>query len=289
MQNATITPLNLIYKHIEGSKNHARLLFVDFSSAFNTIQPHLLVEKLIEHFNLDCNIVGWILDFLTDRSQRVRVNEHLSTLSRTSTGSPQGCVLSPLLYIMYTNDCCSKFDNHHIVKFADDTVIVSLLNDTETSHGPVLNYFLDWCNEAFLELNVTKTKDVCIDCRRHHPAPVNTTVNGEAVEIVDSYKYLGIIIDDKLTFDNNTNMLIKKSQQRLFCLRKLAKFQVDRSLMTMFNKSFIESVFTFSFICWFASLNLKQRNSLTRITKVSSKIIGTQQQTLSDLYNNQLS
>ena len=160
VQDATITLLNLIYKHLEGSKNHVSLLFVDFSSAFNTIQPHLLVEKLIEYFYLDCNIVGWILDFVTDRSQRVRVNEHTSTLSRTSTGSPQGCVLSPLLYIMYTNDCRSKFDNHHIVKFTDDTVIVSLLDDTDTSHGPVLNYFLDWCNEAFLELNVTKTKDV---------------------------------------------------------------------------------------------------------------------------------
>ena len=127
---------------------------------------------------------------------------------------------------------------------------------------------------------------MCIDFRRHHPAPVYTLVNGEAVEIVDSHKYLGIIIDDELTFDNNTNMLIEKSQQRLFCLRKLAKFQVDRSLMTMFYKSFIESVFTFSFICWFAYLNLTCKNSLTRITKVSSKIIGTQQQTL---YNNQLS
>ena len=68
---------------------------------------------------------------------------------------------------------------------------------------------------------------------------------------------------------------IKKSQQCLFRLRKLAKFQVDRSLMTMFYRSFIESVVTFSFICWFASLNLKHKNSITRITKVSSKIIGS--------------
>lgn len=130
---------------------------------------------------------------------------------------------------------------------------------------------------------------MCIDFRCNHPAPVNATVNGEIVEIVDSYKYLDIIIDNKLTFEKNTDMLIKKSQQRLSCLRKLAKFQVDRSLMTMFYRSFIESVVTFSFICWFASLNLTQKNSLTKITKVSSKIIGTQQKTLSELYNNQLS
>ncbi len=57
---------------------------------------------------------------------------HLSDLTLTSTGSPQGCVLSPLLYILYTNDCRSVTENRYFVKFADDTVIVSLLNNEET-------------------------------------------------------------------------------------------------------------------------------------------------------------
>ncbi len=91
VQDATVTVLNLILNHIEGNRNHARLLFVDFSSAFNTIQLHLLAEKLVHQFKLEATIVGWILDFLTNRSQRVRVNDHLSDLTLTSTGSPQGC------------------------------------------------------------------------------------------------------------------------------------------------------------------------------------------------------
>ena len=63
VQDATATLLNLLFKHLEGSKNYARLLFIDFSSAFNTIQPHVLVEKLTESFSLDPCLVGWILDF----------------------------------------------------------------------------------------------------------------------------------------------------------------------------------------------------------------------------------
>lgn len=124
------------------------------------------------------------------------------------------------------------------------------MDSTETSHGPGLLYFL---KEDFLDLNVTKTKDMCIDFRRHHPTPEKMIIDVKEVEIVESYNYLGIIIDNKLTFELNTDMLSKKSQQRLFCLRKLAKFQVDRSLMTLFYKSFTESVFTFSCICWYAS------------------------------------
>ena len=126
VEDATATLLNLILKHLEGSNTHAKFLFVDFSSAFNTIQPHILVDKLLRNFNLDFSLVGWIWDFLTDRTQRVRVNGVYSEKLLSSTGSPQGCVLSPLLYILYTDDCRSQHTNRHILKFADDSAIVSL-------------------------------------------------------------------------------------------------------------------------------------------------------------------
>lgn len=58
-----ITLLNLLYDHLEGPGTHARPLFLD-SSAFNTIQPHVLVRKQISEFNLESNLVGWIIDFL---------------------------------------------------------------------------------------------------------------------------------------------------------------------------------------------------------------------------------
>ncbi len=59
----------------------------------------------------------------------------------TSVGAPQGCVLSPLLFILYTNSCVSSFKNRHIVKYADDTALVSLLHEGEEEHGPVLDFF----------------------------------------------------------------------------------------------------------------------------------------------------
>ena len=142
VEDATLTLLNLIYKHIEGSKTHARVLFVDFSSAFNTIQPHILTSKLLSHFNIHPKVVGWVLDFLTGRSQHVRVNDTFSDVCISSTGSPQGCVLSPLLYILYTDDCRSRHDERFIIKFADDSAIVSLLQDHEINHGPVVDDFV---------------------------------------------------------------------------------------------------------------------------------------------------
>ena len=153
VEDAQITLLNLLYSHLDGPGTHARLLFLDFSSAFNTIQPHVLVSKLLSEFNLESNLVSWIMDFLTNRTQRVKVNGCLSERRVSSTGSPQGCVLSPLLYILYTNDCRSQHINRHILKFADDTVIVSLLHKHESQHGPVVDEFVSWCDKSFLQLN----------------------------------------------------------------------------------------------------------------------------------------
>ncbi len=177
------------------------------------------------------------------------MNGHFSGLTSTSISSPWGCVLSPLLYILYTNDCRSEIENHHIVKAADDMVTVSLLPD-----------------ECLMAL------DMCIDFRHHHSKPVNTKINGQDAEIVESYRYLGTVNDNKLSFDCSTNILCKKSQHCLFCLRKLAEFGVDRSLMTLFYRSFIESMSTFSFICWYASVTLKQKNAVTKVIRVCSSI-----------------
>ena len=288
VSDATITLLNLLLEHLNVSKKHARLLFVDFSSAFNTIQPHILVEKLVNNFGLDSGIIGWVLDFLTNRTQRVRVNGTLSGELISSTGSPQGCVLSPLLYILYTNDCRSQHANRHILKFADDSVIISLLDDNEASHGPVVDDFVSWCDEAFLQLNVTKTKDMCIDFRLSAPATESSVINGQAVEMVTTYKYLGTIIDNRLKFDSNTEMLCKKGQQRLFCLRKLAKFQVDKSLMILFYRAFVESVISFSIICWYGNLGIKQKNALNGIVRGASKIVGEKFSCLSLIYDRQV-
>ncbi len=63
VEDATVTLLHLLIRHLEGKGSHARVLFVDFSSAFNTIQPHVLIGRLLEEFKLSYNVLGWISRF----------------------------------------------------------------------------------------------------------------------------------------------------------------------------------------------------------------------------------
>ena len=109
------------------SPNSPRVLMVDFSSAFNTIQPHLMMQKLMS-MALNPNIILWVQQFLTGRLQRVCLGTTRSGTIRTNTGAPQGCVISPVLFTLYTNDCVSTHDSCEIIKYADDTAILGKVN-----------------------------------------------------------------------------------------------------------------------------------------------------------------
>lgn len=109
-------------------------------------------------------------------------------------------------------------------------------------------------------------------------------IHGKEVEIVDTYKYLGTVFDSKLKFDANTDSIVKRGQQRIHLLRKLKSFNVCNKIVCMFYQSFIESLLTFSFICWFDGLCVKDRNSLNSIVKVCSKIIGVRQRDLCSIW-----
>jgi len=169
--------------------------------------------------------------------------------------------------------CQSGYENRILIKFADDTAIVSLLQGDESGH-PLVEDFVTWCDDSYLKLNTTKTKDMIIDFRTRTVDHVTTIIKGQTVEQVESFKYLGTIIDSKLSFESNCDMVCKKGHQRLRCLRKLAKFHIYRRMLSLFYFAFIESFMSFSIVVWYGSLSVKNRNSLNQIVRWASRIIG---------------
>ncbi len=117
--------------HIDSKNgNYVRLLFIDYSSAFNTIVPTKLAVKLSD-LGLNTSLCDWIQDFLTTRPQVVKDGQFTSNSITLNVGAPQGCVLSPLLYSLYKHDCVSSHSSTSIIKFADDTVVLGLINNED--------------------------------------------------------------------------------------------------------------------------------------------------------------
>ncbi len=95
--------------HIDSKNgNYVRLLFIDYSSAFNKIVPIKLTVKLTD-LGLNSSLCDWIQDFLPARPQVVKVGQFTSNSITLNVGAPQGCVLSPLLYSLYTHDCVTFY------------------------------------------------------------------------------------------------------------------------------------------------------------------------------------
>ena len=99
----------------------------------------------------------WITDYLTSRSQFVVFQSLKSDTLYSNTGVPQGTVLAPLLSSLYTSDCRSSNESCSIVKYADDTVLIGLISDDDSSkYVDEINKFVTYCNTNLLELNAKK-------------------------------------------------------------------------------------------------------------------------------------
>ena len=102
--------------------------------------------------------------------------------------------------------CRSSRADRFIVKYADDSVIVSLHQGNEVRHGPIVQDFIDWCDKSFLQMNNSKTKDMQIDFRKCPKVQESTVIKSQTVEFVERYRYLGTIIDNKLCTKRGTSV-----------------------------------------------------------------------------------
>ncbi len=232
--------LHFILQHLDKTGNYARILFVDFSSAFNTIMPDLLSDKMTQ-LSVPTSICQWITSFLTDRQQLVRLGKFTSRTITMSTGAPQGCVLSPFLFSLYTNDCTSKDPSVKLLKFADDTTVIGLIQDGDESvYRREVEQLAVWCSLNNLELNTLKTVEMIVDFRRNLPALPPLTIMDSTVAAVGSFRFLGTNISQDLKWDNHIDSIVKKAQQRLYFLRQWRKFNLPQELLKQFYSAIID-------------------------------------------------
>ncbi len=120
--------------------------------------------------------------------------------------------------------------------------------------------------QTVIWFNVTKTKKLILDTwQQFSTPPCPISINGQPVEIVDSFRYVYIILDNKLSFDHHVTDIHRRCQQSLLIIRKVRFFSVKPNLLLLLYSSVIESIICFS--CYFTKL--RNRNKLFRITNTS--------------------
>ncbi|KAK3571326.1 hypothetical protein QTP86_007554 [Hemibagrus guttatus] len=282
--DAITTTIHLSLTHLENKDTYVRMLFIDFSSAFNTIIPQHLPEKL-SLLGINTSHCNWILDFLTGRPQSVRIGNSTSSTTTPNTGAPQGCVLSPLLFTLLTHDCAAMHSSNHIIKFADDMTVVGLISkNDESAYREEVQRLTAWCKDNNLSLNVEKTKEMVVDFRRAQSDHSPLNINGSNVEIVKSTKFLGVHMAEDLTWLLNTSSITKKAQQCLYFLQRLRKAHLPPLILTTFYRGTMESILSSCITAWFGNCIASDRKTLQWIVRTAEKIIGVSLPSITDMY-----
>ena len=212
-------------------------VFFDVAKAFDKVWHAGLVHKL-HKLNLPDRLVRLVVSFLHDRTFRFRHEGTLSSPRPLKAGVPQGSVLSPLLYISFTNDIPSPKNGVQLSLFADDTALYvkgQRLPTTITKLQSAVTELEEWFVKWRIDVNPEKSSAVCFDYKRRqiNLLPPSVRMQGTTVPWQATAKYLGVTLDSRLTFIPHVNRVSRTAR---FYLGRLNGMLGRHSKMSLRNK-----------------------------------------------------
>ena len=227
---------------------------MDLSKAFDTIDHNILLDKLY-HYGFRGESHDWFRNYLSNRTQYVQYNNKASSLENVICGVPQGSILGPLLFILYMNDICSTSNLLSFILFADDTTAflsdkdVNVLYDTMNKElQEVSNWFK--CNT--LSLNASKTNLILLGTAyktKNDKINLKVQLDGCILNRVTNAKFLGMTIDENLTWKSHIDNVCKLCSRNIGVLNKVKHFLPKPSLYQLYC-AFILPYLSYGILLW---------------------------------------
>ena len=258
--NTTHAILNLINNvslSIEESC-HTIGLFLDFSKAFDTINHNILLHKLA-HYGIRGKALEWYRSYLGNRKQFVSVNGHESSTAPVTCGVPQGSLLGPLLFIIYVNDIQNSSSILSFILFADDSNLFYTHRDpaqlVSTLNTELINV-ANWIKANKLSLNLQKTNYMLFS--NSITQLPNQVIFSETVMIkeVKSTKFLGITIDNKLSWKYHIDNVCKTVSRNIGIINRVKQIFPLSVLLTLYS-TFILPYLNYGILAWGNSAEIR--------------------------------
>jgi len=243
LMHSTQTSLHRILEKFHAEIHSGRvvgMVALDLRKAFDTVDHAILLEKL-GHYGVTGISLYWFESYLSERIQIAGVNGSLSDPQTITTGVPQGSILGPLLFIVYMNDLSGSLSRCEANMYADDTAIYvsspSVAEVTEILQDD-MERVSGWLRANKLSLHLGKTVSMLVASRqrrRHLPDQLSLTLNDNPIEPVTSSPYLGVTIDQNLTFNEHIDGVVSRASRALGALRRASRFIPQATRATVYN------------------------------------------------------
>ena len=239
-QHCLITLIEKWKKSVDNGGAFGALL-IDLSKAFDCLPHELLIAKL-DAYGFDKSSLKLIHSYLSNRKQRVKINDTYSSWSEILFGVPQGSILRPLLFSIFICDMLYFLEGFDIANYADDSKpycagksAESVVNNLEQSS----TILFKWLTNNYMKVNTGKSHLLLSGNSRP-----NATIDNSYIESEDEQVLLGITIDSSLTFENHIRNICKKASQKLNALARIAPYMNIQKRRTII-KSFVTSQFSY--------------------------------------------
>ncbi len=249
-QLALISFVDIVSAALE-NQDYVVSIFIDLSKAFDTIDHTILLRKL-HNYGIRGVSFDYLKSYLTDRTQCVDIDGTLSNLNKITCGVPQGSILGPILFLLYINDLhnCSKILK--LLLFADDTTLIFSSSDLKSLVSTLnkeLALVYKWFNLNKLSLNVQKTKYMIFS--NHVKETVSDKISIGDIDItrVNNIKFLGIEMDDKLTWLHHIRSVESKISSAIFIIRSI-RYKISTGLALKLYDTLISPFLIYCVVIW---------------------------------------
>ena len=267
-ETALLNFIDFVHKGLTNKEN-VGAVYMDLSKAFD-VMNHEILEKKLEHYGFRDSFLTFIMSYLKDRKYFVNVNGANSEISTINIGVPQGSTLGPLLFLIYVNDMKNSSSVLDFLQFADDTTVMFSCKDFKYLKN-VMEFetekVIDWLSVNKLIINLSKTNTMLFSFKRGNPSFI-LNVKNIVLENKSETKFLGVVIDNKLTWKSHISLLCKKISKSTAIL-KLLKYTYPKRILRTLYMSLIYSHLNYCNLIWGAAEN----STLDPLFKLQKKAV----------------